>query len=762
MRRNKNVCRSISITFPTPNGLVVTDRVPLIPLGLPSLPVMVKDKRAKRTCLCGCGSTSSSTKARHNRATERPILRKTLDLAHAMARISPKDQVSPPLPGPSNAAGSSRSHLPLAPDLTTHMDVDENEVQGSLGRPTSPTTSPQTPPDILSRVWTNREGRVERQDENLFSRSPSPLPGSLESGGGQGLNDDEVELSDLSSESEEEEPQTSVHLTATRQLDTEFELQAARAGMCSRFLRLLISRLCWKPAQRQLDPEDLNDISAFNIHVTHSTTEACFEDVRSSLSHRTSDPHSLYETQKRIAQLSGLYPEYSDCCINICCCFTGKYERLDRCPFTDCQEPRYDAAGKPRLRFQHLPVGPRLQALFRNKDTANLLRYRSNHTSKTNRNKVSDVFDGSLYRELCEQYVKADGISYSHKYFEDPRDIALGLSLDGFPIFNKRNQSAWPIILINFNLPPDVRTHLVHILCYGVIPAPTAVKDTDSFLYPLYCELVKLATGISTLDLNEDELFLLRVFLILVFGDMPAIAKVMRMKGHNGFCPCRVCEILGIRHPEGKVYYVPLSRPQGNESYDATTLPKRTHQRFLQQAGEVVLATTNAEEDRLSTKYGIKGIPLLSLLGSLSFPSSFPLDFMHLIFENLVPNLIGHYTGSFKDLNCGSESYELAPDVWSAICRAGAESGKTIPSSFGARMPNIEKERKSMTADSWSFWAQYIGPIVLRNHFRKDRYYKHFTDLTRLIKLCLNYDMELTDIEEIRRGFAEWVVEYEQ
>ena len=60
----------------------------------------------------------------------------------------------------------------------------------------------------------------------------------------------------------------------------------------------------------------------------------------------------------------------------------------------------------------------------------------------------------------------------------------------------------------------------------------------DSFLFPLYHELVKLTARISTLDLNEKECFLLCVFLILIFGDMPAISKIMRMKGHNGICPC--------------------------------------------------------------------------------------------------------------------------------------------------------------------------------------------------------------------------------
>ena len=306
-----------------------------------------------------------------------------------------------------------------------------------------------------------------------------------------------------------------------------------------------------------------------------------------------------------------------------------------------------------------------------------------------------------------------EGNTYDHKYFEDPRDIALELSLDGFQIFGTGNQSAWPIILINFNLPPDICTHLVHILCYGIIPAPRAVKDLDSFLYPLYRELVDLAAGISTVDLSREELFLLHVFLILIFGDMPAIAKIMRMKGHNGICPCWFCKIRGIRPPTGKVYYVPLWRVDASDHYDAMALPKRTHERFLEQAGEVVLAPTNAEEDHLSTKYGIKGIPLFSLLGSLSFPSSFPLDFMHLIFENLIPNLIGHYTGNFKDLGSGTKAYELSGDIWSAICEVGAASSKTIPSSFGAQVPNLKKEQSSVTADMWSFWAQYIGPVLL-------------------------------------------------
>ena len=108
------------------------------------------------------------------------------------------------------------------------------------------------------------------------------------------------------------------------------------------------------------------------------------------------------------------------------------------------------------MRFQHLPIGPRLQALFLNEDIIKLLDYRVTHTSGEHPDSVSDVFDGNLYHELCKKFVRVDGQTFDHKYFEDKHNIALGLSLDGFPIFNKRNLSAWPVILINFSLPPDI------------------------------------------------------------------------------------------------------------------------------------------------------------------------------------------------------------------------------------------------------------------------------------------------------------------
>jgi len=324
--------------------------------------------------------------------------------------------------------------------------------------------------------------------------------------------------------------------------------------------------------------------------------------------------------------------------------------------------------------------------------------------------------------------------------------------------FSRRQHSVWPVILINYNLPPEVRTHHDRILCYGVIPG--TVKNLDSYLVPLRDELGDLAKGVKSLDLSAEEYFWQHVYLILGFGDYPGIAKLIRMKGHNGLHPCRFCEILGIRAEGGKVYYVPLYQPSG--SIDPANLPMRSHEKFIQQGMAVLEASTNAEAERLAKDSGIKGVPLLSSINSLNFPLSFSFDFMHLLFENLFPNLTKHYAGTFKDLDCGIEDYELSKEVWSEICAAGVASGDTVPTSFGSRMPNLETERSSMTAEAWGFWAMYLAPILLRNRFSQRRYYDHFLKIVRLVHKCISFELTQDEVSEIRQGFQDWVLEYEE
>ena len=119
---------------------------------------------------------------------------------------------------------------------------------------------------------------------------------------------------------------------------------------------------------------------------------------------------------------------------------------------------------------------------------------------------------------------------------------------------------------------------------------------------------------------------------IVVFGDIPAVSMVMHMKGHNTISPCRMCTIKGVCIPSSQVttHYVPLCHdgfPDSQEQYNTSALPLQNHASFMEQAKEVQYALTNADSERLATKYGIKGLPLLSTLSSLSFPGILPLRF---------------------------------------------------------------------------------------------------------------------------------------
>ncbi|KAF8152496.1 hypothetical protein B0H34DRAFT_784591 [Crassisporium funariophilum] len=135
---------------------------------------------------------------------------------------------------------------------------------------------------------------------------------------------------------------------------------------------------------------------------------------------------------------------------------------------------------------------------------------------------------------------------------------------------------------------------------------------------------------------------------------------------------------------------------------------------------------------------------------------------MHLIYKNLVKNLVLLWTGNFKHLDEGTGSYELNPTVWEALGVATAASGSTIPSAFGAKPPNIAKDKTACTAKTWSFWVLYLGPVLLHNKFRRPIYYKHFIKIVELIRLCVEFELPRAKIPELRTDLAKWVEEYER
>jgi hypothetical protein len=329
------------------------------------------------------------------------------------------------------------------------------------------------------------------------------------------------------------------------------------------------------------------------------------------------------------------------------------------------------------------------------------------------------VFDGENYRTLRETPVDEGGV---YRFFDNPEDVALGLSTDGFTLFKRRRRgfsTAWPIILVNYNLDPRIRTRLENILCVGVIPGPRQCKDLNSYLAPLVEDLLALEHGVECGGLTPEGAgysFSLRAFIIMIFGDIPAVSKMMSMKGHNAISPCRACYMQGVlcQLERNAIYYVPLQRPNATSSFPIDRLPMRRLELFRMHYDDIEAEQTKAARERIRRDVGVNSRSILSQLKSIDFPSSFPFDIMHLLFENLFPNMVRHWTGTFKELDQGAGSYELSDEVWKSIGALTAQATKTIPSTFVGTIPNIAEDIKLFKAEAFSFWFQYLAPILLK------------------------------------------------
>jgi hypothetical protein len=230
-----------------------------------------------------------------------------------------------------------------------------------------------------------------------------------------------------------------------------------------------------------------------------------------------------------------------------------------------CKEPRHHSR-KPHQKFVYIPLIPRLKALLHNCDLAkkmqnchkrdlqNMEEERSGRAGES----MQDVFNSAHYHSLKDRHIKIHNTTLNSKYFSGKCNIALGLCTDGVGPFKTRKVSCWPLVVVNYNLPPDLMFLLDYIMSLGVIPGPNEPKDSDSFLWPLMEEMLQFAKEVHAFDVLDSEYFLLRAFLIQVFSDISAVSMLLWMTGHNRFCPCRLCSITGIRIPgQSKPYYVP-------------------------------------------------------------------------------------------------------------------------------------------------------------------------------------------------------------
>lgn len=150
----------------------------------------------------------------------------------------------------------------------------------------------------------------------------------------------------------------------------------------------------------------------------------------------------------------------------------------------------------------------------------------SKHTAKEMRwHKEKRIKTDGVLRHPAEAKSWKDFDRLHENFAHDPRNVRLGLAIDGFnPFENKSNSyTMWPVLLVPYNLPLWKIMNPSYTMMSLLIHVSTAPgKDIDVYLHPLINELKCLWNeGMEVYDASTSKMHLhLRCFdcMLLLFG----------------------------------------------------------------------------------------------------------------------------------------------------------------------------------------------------------------------------------------------------
>jgi hypothetical protein len=118
---------------------------------------------------------------------------------------------------------------------------------------------------------------------------------------------------------------------------------------------------------------------------------------------------------------------------------------------------------------------------------------------------------------------------------EDSRNVYFALAADGVNPFKQTRStwSTWPILLLNYNLPPWLYTKKFFIMLALLIPGKQSVtmENFDVYMEPLVEEFLQLWKGIPAYDVLKDigsREFRLQGMLLWTIHDYPGYGTIGR------------------------------------------------------------------------------------------------------------------------------------------------------------------------------------------------------------------------------------------
>ena len=245
-----------------------------------------------------------------------------------------------------------------------------------------------------------------------------------------------------------------------------------------------------------------------------------------------------YHAAKALIRKLGLNYNTIHACQSGCVLFRGQFEDAASCP--KCKKPRYKDEVKktrPWKVLRHFPLIPRLKRMFRTPAISELMSWHAGN--KSTDGLVRHPCDSKAWRHVHEVVDCSFG--------NDDRNIHLGLAADGVNPFKLQrcSWSTWPVMLLNYNIPPWLSTKKFFIMLALLIPGKQSVTSEffDVYMEPLVEELVQLWKGVMAYDVLKDHgtrAFKLRAVLLWTMHDFPGYGTVAGV-AHQGYVACPIC-----------------------------------------------------------------------------------------------------------------------------------------------------------------------------------------------------------------------------
>ncbi|OMO52139.1 Zinc finger, CCHC-type [Corchorus capsularis] len=223
-------------------------------------------------------------------------------------------------------------------------------------------------------------------------------------------------------------------------------------------------------------------------------------------------PTSSYNSKKIIKDL-GLGYEKIHGCPNDCMMYWGDNAKQESCHV--CGNSRWEGSNtnktfneddgevevkkKPAKVLRYFPLIPRLQRLFMSSKTAGDMTWHEDGRTK----------DGAIRHPADSLAWKAFDSRFPD-FASDPRNVRLGLAADGFNPFKlmSTTYSTWPVVLMNYNLPPWIGMKQPAFILSMIIPGD---KETCSKWLPNGKKFCYMGHR-RWLDINHRFRFQIHVF----------------------------------------------------------------------------------------------------------------------------------------------------------------------------------------------------------------------------------------------------------